>query len=84
MFIIIMGCSSEKPFWAMRFGSIPSTLKVFLVFEGDVLGEFAFEDGEVVVGKRYFKFFCRKTGYNASINMHVYGCGDQGRYLTII
>jgi hypothetical protein len=78
MFIIIMGCSSEKPFWAMRLGSIPSTLKVFLVFEGDVIGVFAFEEGEVVVGKRYFKFFCRKTGYNASTNMHVHGVGIRG------
>jgi hypothetical protein len=57
MLIIIMGCSSEKPFWAMRLGSIPSTLNVFLAVEGEIIGVFAFEEGEMVEGKRYFRFF---------------------------
>jgi hypothetical protein len=57
MLIIIMGCSSEKPFWAMRLGSIPSTLNVFLAVEGEIMGLFAFEDGEMVEGKRYLRFF---------------------------
>jgi len=70
MLIIIMGCSSEYPFWAMKLGSIPSTLKVFLASEGETIGVDAFdvldpveEVGEVAEEKRYFRFFWRKTGY---------------------
>jgi hypothetical protein len=64
MLIIIIGWSSEYPFWAMRLGSIPSTLNVFLVVEGDTIGVVALEVR--VAGNRYLRFFCRKTGYHAS------------------
>ena len=37
MLIIIFGWSSDKPFWARRLGSIPSTLKTFLVAAGIVV-----------------------------------------------
>jgi hypothetical protein len=58
MLIIIMGCSFEKPFWARRLGSIPSTLKDFLETGGV---EYADVDEN-----RYFRFFFRKTGCDAS------------------
>jgi hypothetical protein len=65
MLIIIIGWSSEKPFWARRLGSIPSTLNAFLAAEGDTIGVVAFEFDELVVGEnRYLRFFLRKTGYN--------------------
>jgi hypothetical protein len=56
------GWSSETPFWAMRLGSIPSTLKAFLAIEGDAIGVFAFEFGETEAENRYLRFFWRKTG----------------------
>ena len=62
MLIIIIGCSSENPFWARRLGSIPSTLNAFLAIEGGTDGELAFEFAEGVEGNRYFRFFRRKTG----------------------
>lgn len=63
MLIIIIGWSSEKPIWASRFGSIPSTLNVSLTDEGDTIGVFAFELVAVelvVVGgveNKYLRFF---------------------------
>ena len=60
--ISMPGCSSEKPFWAMRLGSIPSTLKAFLALESDTIGVVAFEFGEPEDWKRYLRFFWRKTG----------------------
>jgi len=64
MLIIIIGWSSEKPFWARTLGSIPSTLNVFLAIEGDTIGVEAFESvvEEVEGGNKYLRFFCRKTG----------------------
>jgi hypothetical protein len=61
MLIFIIGWPSEYPFWARILGSIPSTLNVFLDVEGDTLGVLSLEFGDV--GKRYLRFFCRKTGY---------------------
>jgi hypothetical protein len=48
MFIIIIGWSSERPFWARRFGSSPSTLNVLFVAAGMVVAaaEVAGEDTE--------------------------------------
>jgi len=64
MLIIIIGCSSEKPFWARTVGSIPSTLNVFLAVEGDTIGVVAFElvVEEAGGGNKYLRFFWRKTG----------------------
>jgi hypothetical protein len=64
MLSIIIGWSSEEPFWAMTLGSIPSTLNVFLAIEGDVIGVVAFEvvDEEAGEGNKYLRFFWRKTG----------------------
>jgi hypothetical protein len=61
--IIIIGWWSDRPFWASRWGSMPSTLKVFLAAEGVTgTGELALEGVEGVEGNRYFRFFWRKTG----------------------
>jgi hypothetical protein len=57
MLIIIIGWSSEKPFWARRLGSILSTLNVFLAIEGDIIGVDAFEFGVEGDENKYFRFF---------------------------
>lgn len=67
MFTIIIGWSSEKPLWARTVGSMLSTLKDLLVVEGETGGLAAFveefEDvDELAQGKRYLRFFWRKTG----------------------
>jgi hypothetical protein len=59
MSIIIIGWSSEKPFWARTVGSIPSTLNFFLAIEGDTIGVVAFESvvEEAGWGNKYLRFF---------------------------
>jgi len=78
--IIIIGWSSEKPLWASRLGSIPSTLNVFLAAEGEAALELEFDgEGESLEEgvelddpeKRYLRFFWRKTGYFVKTRQYV-------------
>jgi len=73
MSTIIIGWSSEKPFWARTVGSMPSTLNDLLVIEGVTGGLAAFVEelkergDEFVLGNRYLRFFWRKTGYDTRL-----------------